>query len=395
MSLKTIFDHILFAILSIVSRFTPRSRKKWVYTAGNGKRFAENSKYLYLNNINADDGIKHIWIGTSGVLVEELKSADLRAYSLHSIRGKYHLLTAGIAVETHGPQLGQYLGGATIIDTHHGNALKLMGDDELAADTQDWVSSIKQWIWNKLVTVSYFQVTNEGIPKVTFQKAKNLADSEILVAPYPRLDPFFGHNSLFKIVTNTNMLNKIQNQSDKKDIVVYAPTWREAFDKQNGSPLTDILPNFRDIDRLLEQTGAVMYVSTHPREPIEIDFGKYENIFDFNTGGDMYPYLPYCDILVTDYSSIFYDFLFTNQPICFYAPDLIEYRSSRGLYFEYAEHVPGPISESTSELIDDLELALTGKDNYSKKRAERLCEFYTVPDRKPSENTRKEIMDTI
>jgi CDP-glycerol glycerophosphotransferase (TagB/SpsB family) len=391
-----IFRHLTFVVISIFSWITPRTKKKWVYIAGTGQRFAENSKYLFLKNSNREEEVtEHVWIGTSEEVIKELNANDFTAYHATSIKGKYHLLTAGVAIETHGPQFGQYLGGATIIDTHHGNALKTMGSDETGEGSRGLINHIKEWIWNRLITISYFQVTSDGTPKETFKKARQLTDSEILIAPYPRLDPFFNFNSAYEIGINKQMLNNIRKNSLDKNIVIYAPTWREAFGKKNGKPLSEIKPDLESIDDLMEETESLLYISTHPREPIEIDYRKYENISNLKTDGDIYPFLRYCDVLVTDYSSIFYDFLFADQPICFYAPDLTEYQATRGLYFEYEEHVPGSVSKSTSELLSDLKLALAGRDQYTADRLKRLSEFYVEPDEYPSEYTQQKIREVL
>lgn len=392
-----IIKYLVFIIISIFSKASPRFENKWIYIASDGNRFAENSKYLYLNNVNKKEGkIEHIWIGASEEVIQELRSNGFSAYYANSIKAKYHLLTAGVAIETHGPQFGRYLSGATIIDTHHGNALKTMGSDkDVERSSGGCVDYIKSRVWHRLVSISYLQVTNNGIPKETFKKARQLTESEILIAPYPRLDPFFKNDSMFKLGVNKQLLSEIQEKNQNRNVVIYAPTWREAFEEKNGKALSNICPDFKYINNLMERTGSILYISTHPREPLEIDYNKYEHISKLETGGDIYPFLRYCDVLITDYSSIFYDFLFADQPICFYAPDLAEYQATRGLYFEYKKHVPGPVSQSTSELIRDLNLALAGNDQYATNRSKRLSEFYIEVNKHPSEDTDKKINEIL
>ncbi|WP_256686135.1 CDP-glycerol glycerophosphotransferase family protein [Halococcus qingdaonensis] len=383
-----------FAIVLAISYLFPRRESEWVFIAGEGDRFAENSKYLFLYCIKERDEISASWIGTSEGVVSELRESGFSAYKHDSILGRFRLLRAGVAIETHGPQFGKNLGGATVIDTHHGNALKKMGTDVSEANL-GVMKRLKRYLWDSFVGPSNFVVTNIGTPLETFRKAKNLDSSKFIIAPYPRLDVFYQEDKNFNIRTCTQELDKISSMSEQHDIIFYTPTWRNAFGKENGFSLSNIKPNFEKIDRLLKQRDSFMYVSSHPHDELDIPYDQYERVFLLENGDDLYPFLQYCDILITDYSSIFYDFTFEDKPILFYAPDLEQYKSTRGLYFDYEEHVPGPVSESTDELCADLESALNGIDRYEKDRAELQEEFFTDCYEYPSYDAFSSICDEI
>jgi CDP-glycerol glycerophosphotransferase (TagB/SpsB family) len=98
-----------------------------------------------------------------------------------------------------------------------------------------------------------------------------------------------------------------------------------------------------------------------------IDVTRYPDIADLYLAADS---------LVTDYSSVFFDFVLTDKPMVFLAPDLAEYRDeNRGFYLDYHETVPGPVCTTTEEVI----ASLTSPDEHGPTRA-RFRETYTPYD---------------
>lgn len=86
---------------------------------------------------------------------------------------------------------------------------------------------------------------------------------------------------------------------------------------------------------------------------------KYKNIIILPSQMDIYPFLKYSDILITDYSSVYFDFLYLNRDIIFYPYDLTYYKLyDRGLLFEYNKITPGDKVFNLNELTDNLKLKL-------------------------------------
>jgi len=82
---------------------------------------------------------------------------------------------------------------------------------------------------------------------------------------------------------------------------------------------------------------------------------------------DPYPLLKYTDCLITDYSSIFIDFLLLDRPIIFFPYDLADYNSNEGSYYKYNSITPGNMVENSSELKDVLRSIAGGNDKYEKE----------------------------
>jgi CDP-glycerol glycerophosphotransferase (TagB/SpsB family)/glycosyltransferase involved in cell wall biosynthesis len=157
--------------------------------------------------------------------------------------------------------------------------------------------------------------------------------------------------------------------------VLYAPTWRDNL--RVGAVYSKVL--YLDPAQVvgsLEDTVVLVrghYNSVGAAEDREssarvLDVTRYPDIADL--------YLA-ADVLVTDYSSVFFDFVLTDKPMVFLAPDLKEYRDdNRGFYLDYHETVPGPICLSTREVIDEL----GAEDRFAQRRAQFRERFNPLDD---------------
>ena len=130
-------------------------------------------------------------------------------------------------------------------------------------------------------------------------------------------------------------------------VLLYAPTWRD--DREQ-------IVDFLDLGRLAAAAGAVVLVRGHSRTLLPGTDTAGPRVIDVTAYPDISRLLVAADALITDYSSVMFDFTVTGKPIFFFAPDLDHYRGElRGFYFDLAAHAPGPIVSSQ----DGLEAALT------------------------------------
>ena len=161
---------------------------------------------------------------------------------------------------------------------------------------------------------------------------------------------------------------------DDQLVVLYAPTWRD--NQRVGRVFDKVL--YLDPHAIVEQVpDAVVLVRGHynsvqAAEEVDpdgrvIDVTRYPDIADLYVAADA---------LVTDYSSVFFDFVLTDKPMVFLAPDLLEYRDdNRGFYLDYHETVPGPVCLTTDEVVK----LLSAPDEYAAVR-ERFRATYAPHD---------------
>jgi len=358
--------------------------------AGDGKRFADNSKYLFLHCESKDD-VRNVWIATNDETVTELCDEGYEAYTASSLRGKYCMLRAGVFFETHGPIAPEYTGRARFVHLTHGNYLKVMLNDHI----RDW-----PWVLEAAVEVflerrRQYVVTSSGPPVENMKSMRGAPEERMLVTGFPRNDALHREISGERIGVNEEALEEVMESARNGDVLLYAPTHRTAYGEQNGIPLDKIDLGLAEVDVLLAEYGARLYISPHPDTTFDQDFDELDHVSLLETGGDLYPFLRQCDTLITDYSGIFYDYLLLDRPIVFYAPDLEAYVADRGLYFDYEEHVPGSIATTPELFLESIQDVLNGTDEYADDRETVRDEFYNDPDAKASERVYRTVIQEV
>jgi teichoic acid ribitol-phosphate primase len=163
----------------------------------------------------------------------------------------------------------------------------------------------------------------------------------------PRTDVLFGDA---RIADVTAGLRRRYAIPPDRRVILYAPTFR-------GERVTEArFADDLDLHLLRDRLGAdhVILVRLHPfirrRAPIGADLEGFA--IDVSDHPDVNELLLVSDLLITDYSSVIYEFSLLGRPILFFAPDYGAFERERGFYFDYRSGVPGPIFESTGPLAD-------------------------------------------
>ena len=160
-------------------------------------------------------------------------------------------------------------------------------------------------------------------------------------------------------------------------VVLYAPTWRQYAGVRDSKPL------YLDPERLVSARRDTVvlvrghYNSTHQKEV----FAGHDRILDVTRYPDVADLFLAADALVTDYSSVMFDFALTDKPMVLLVPDLEQYRDvERGFYFDLESRAPGPLVRST----DAVAAALSGPDEHADARAAFREEFCPYDDGRAS-----------
>ncbi|ARS90812.1 CDP-glycerol glycerophosphotransferase family protein [Natrarchaeobaculum aegyptiacum] len=374
----------------VLSLVVPRTDHIWVFMAGEGSRFADNSKYLFLHCDEKAD-VRNVWIGTDPEIIAEIRNAGHEAYLTRSLRGKYVMLRAGVYFETHGPIAPEYTGTARLVHLTHGNYLKVMLNDH----TRDW-----PWLLEFAVDVFFerrrrYVVTSDGSPMDNMMSMRDVPAERMLVTGFPRNDVLLQDVRGERLGVDQRVLEEYLQVAGNGDVVLYAPTYREAYGERNGTSFAEFDIPFAALNDILADHDAHLFVSPHPATTFDHNLEGYDHVSVLETGGDLYPYLEHCDVLVTDYSGIFYDYLLLDRPMVFYAPDLKAYESDRGLYFDYEDHVPGPVATDSSQFVQSIREAMDGDDRYSDRREHLRDEFYADPDGNASERVVRAVVEWL
>lgn len=163
--------------------------------------------------------------------------------------------------------------------------------------------------------------------------------------------------------------------------LVWVPTYRQSVLRDlraDGDPSQATItagPELADLQSLLESHGARLWIRPHPLASQDLHIGLSDSICSATNaslqemGSTFYDLLARSDCLITDYSSVWLDYLLVDKPIVGACFDLRSYRVHRGLTLEpYEEWFPGPLAESADRLIEELRLVLSGEDRYRQHR---------------------------
>ncbi|MBQ2871928.1 CDP-glycerol glycerophosphotransferase family protein, partial [bacterium] len=158
--------------------------------------------------------------------------------------------------------------------------------------------------------------------------------------------------------------NNIKNfKTQGKKIFIYMPTFRDTGKDISGWLKSDKLKEF------LHNNNAVLVCKLHPFDKNSLDFELSEDFYKMDSDSDVYPILKYTDALITDYSSVYFDYLLLDKPILYYSPDLKEYQEKcRGFYEPYDKLTAGAITQTEQELFDAMQNVIDGVDNYKEQR---------------------------
>ena len=350
-----------------LSMLFPRSKKICVFGAWLGDKFADNSKTLFLEAQKRDTLIP-VWIARQKEVVEEVRNQGYKAYTWFSplgiwyqLRAKYAVMSNGISDFKHA-----FLGRAVFINLWHGVPLKKIGYDDYYEKNWD---SKKQAFRDKLINVplgkQYVVATSETIGKI-YESAFRVPKKRIICLGQPRNDVFY-ENSL-----------KHQEDAKKKTrkIILYAPTHRkEGKHKIELSQLFDL----RVLNEFCEKNEYDFFVKKHfyHKEEKE-ELREYNRIIDItNEVCDTQELLMKTDILITDYSSIYIDYLLLDRPVLFYDYDYEDYlQKDREMYFEYDTVTPGQKAQNFEELLHALETVHSYGASYESDAREKVRQLF-------------------
>lgn len=254
------------------------------------------------------------------------------------------------------------------IQCWHGTPLKKLGFD-IEVTGGNAMNSIKD-IQRKYLTDSKkysYMVSPSRFCTEKFTSAFRLKDSSIIKeVGYPRNDFLINYKK-----TDVNRVKKELKIPKDKKVILYAPTWR---DNQHEAGLGYTYSLNIDFDKLKKEFGKeyIILFRTHYFVANSIDLKKYKdfviNVSDYGDVNDLYIV---SDILITDYSSVFFDFANLKRPIIFYMYDYEEYKNKlRDFYINFKE-LPGPIVEKEEDLIQEIKQI----DKYDKRYKEKYKKF--------------------
>ena len=348
---------IIIYIILLVFRLIPRDKHLWL----TGKissweydtappQFFDNSKYFFLYLVH-NTNEKVYWVSNSTSEIKALKEMGLPVVKFNSLKGIYLTLRAKYSFHHYGPnQIMPLLQlGSVQLDFWHGTPLKKIRYDVVPK------IEVKRKALTEFLdkgAIEYVSSTSKYLSENILMRAFDKRPEEMLDFGYPRMDIMgLSKEEIIRFCEkySKELLEYIDVAQRHKKVFLYMPTWRDDDPEYFKKASID----FKKMNDKLKEIDGVLFLKLHPlTKDVEVD--NYANILQLKNDVDIYPFLTFTDCLITDYSSIYFDYLPLNKEIIFIPYDYDNYVKNRELYFEYDDVTPGKKYKSFDEFIEDL-----------------------------------------
>lgn len=360
----------------------PRNKNIWLFGSTFGRRFADNPRYMYLymSQNRQELGIRPIWISHKKDIVSFLCENGYEAYYYHSLKGIWYALRGKVYLfDNYSKDINFWQsGGAVKVNLWHGIPLKKIQADNIFDKFRHPKNAWESWK-NFPRTMSdekphHYVLTTSEFLKPIFESA--FRTKNVLINGYPRNESMLSASleNLYTVLEQ-GLLDEIKTRTAKEKLrmVYYMPTFRDSETK-----FFDVV-DIKKFNEYLEESNLLFCAKLHPKSKLRKEFEKISggNVIVIDADTDPYVFIGVSDMLITDYSSIYFDYILSGKPVLFFDYDLQEYlKDSREMYFHYEEYTPGLKAESVEALQQGILDTLDGKDVYREQREKMIEKMF-------------------
>ncbi|MFJ3905561.1 CDP-glycerol glycerophosphotransferase family protein [Streptomyces sp. NPDC090025] len=347
------------------TRHYPAARRKplreaVLFDSFRGTQLSDSPRAVFDELTRRGTGLELLWVVRDDQIQVPANARAVRMWSpewYEALARSRHLV-----FNNHLPPWFRRREGQTVVQTWHGTPLKKIGHDIESprfAD-RDYLERLPTEVgqWSMLVSPNRFSTP-------IMRRAFGFG-GELLETGYPRNDVLYAPDRAERAAAVRRRLGL----PDGKRVVLYAPTWRDHLHYGPGRYRFDFRIDLADARRRLGD-DHVLLVRRHPNvvDPVPgAGDGFVRDVTDYSDIADL---MLVTDVLVTDYSSLMFDFANTGRPMLFFTYDLGHYRDTlRGFYFDFEAAAPGPLLATSPELVDAI------------RDADGLRERYALPYRR-------------
>ena len=337
----------------------------WLFSSTDNSHYNYNSRYLFEYVKENLPEITPLFVINDSELRNSLSSKYGKQYFIEteSIQGIRQALSAGVWFTSAGlPAYGIGLHKKRlIINLWHGVPLKKIAllDPNLKKAARIYFKKIFSENYTCILTTSH-----ELIPLMARSFA--VSEDKIKVWGQPRNDGLFQKNDCREILGQL-----FPDLPEYTKTVLYAPTFRD-YGQVQLFPFKDF--DQEQLEAFLEEKNMLLFIRTHVAEQGSAApyLGKRIRFLGNEQAEDVTGILNIFDCLLTDYSSIYIDYLLTDKPMIFLPYDRQQYLDGRGMNFDYDDVTPGPKPETFNDFLD----ALSPKEDFWKSERTRVNRLF-------------------
>lgn len=359
----------LYDVVSIFtygfSKLIPKKKNRWIFGAWFGNAVSDNTKALYDYVAEKCPDIERVWVVKDPSKICLPGCTIVKRNSLLSLK---YILTAKVAVMNQG--IGDistfnFLGGTYKVQLWHGVAWK-----KIFRDAIEGLKSPYDKVFQLLNHYDLYIAPSDNYAKIV-KSAFNTDDRHIILSGQPRNEVLFSRN----YINESKKYVESRIGISGKKIVAYMPTFRDK---------TTTVFSFHKIEederfkKIADRYNIIIIEKLHYKNDQKSDDSKEDRLVYGLPDIDATALLSAADVLITDYSSCFFDYLILDRPIVHYIYDYDYYvHKDRGVYYKKEDVVCGSTAQTIIELLAAIESNLKNPELYHDLRMKRKEEFIT------------------
>lgn len=351
---KEMIKGVLFLLykrlFSVIGKLLPKDNQLIVFESFLGKQFSDSPRAIYEYMQYHYPEYEMYW-SIEGKSINSFKDESiipLKRFSLKWLwvmnRSKYWISNSRLPLWIPKPAKTIY------VQTWHGTPLK-----RLALDMEEVHmpgTNTKQYKENFITeSAKWDYLVSPNVYSTEIFKRAFKFNKPIIESGYPRNDYLINSNTEKEV----RKIKSTLKLPEGKKVILYAPTWRDNEYHAIGKYKFNLE---LDLDKMRNQLGEdyVIILRMHYLVADNVDLSEYQGfVYDLSTHADIRELYLISDMLITDYSSVFFDYANLKRPILFFVYDIDDYRDNlRGFYFDFEKLAPGPLVKTTDELLKQI-----------------------------------------
>ena len=356
----------------------PRSKNKWAFGSFRGA-FNDNTKYLFIYTTENHPEVDAAWISPSKQTVRQLRSLGLKSYYIGSIKGLLHALRSKYwFFNSYSSDILFFASGNAICtNLWHGLSLKSVEFSIKSGKLANrYVKKTlrERFYYPQCYTRPNYLISSTDFQSVKFAEAFRINLSQCLNIGYPRntiLTASEEERQRFIKKYEPHTAAVIARLAAYQKVFLYMPTWR---DSQVDIFSRDM--NLDAVNKLMAEQNSLFMLKPHANTKVDTEkLSSYSHVMLIDNRVDIYTIAPYTNVLITDYSSILYDYILMNgKNVILYLYDFNDFVEIRNLNYPFLENVVGREVYN----LDDLLTCLKSGDYKidKEKREEVIVKFW-------------------
>lgn len=354
LKIKCFLNNTIFPLLSLLNKLLPHEKKQILLYCN--LNFRDNNKAIYDYLIDNEYNKTYKIIVSASDYRQYISKSPMNVSFVGAVMAIFYFFTSRYVFYCIGKIPIEPGKGQVVIHMEHGMPVKGATDGQLK------VNSYKHLHFTHLLATGKVFVPIRS-------RIYSFPENKIIITGNPKCDSLYLPSPQYDF-------------GDYKKIVLWAPTFRKSSSMNMNDSLKEepILPivsieDFKSLDDYLKSLDVKIVVKLHPEQ----DLSEY-HIINMNNfilmshqdfikkGMDLYRFMKQCDAIITDYSSIYYDFLLLDRPIGFTEDDIDDYAGKRGFSIDLQTFRPGQKIKKLSDLFKFVKDLTEGIDNYKSER---------------------------